>query len=27
MQLARGKKGEEDPMRDSHVMLLDMFIA
>jgi hypothetical protein len=26
MQLARGKKGEEDPMRKSHVMLLDMFI-
>jgi hypothetical protein len=26
MQLARGKKGEEDPRRKSHVMLLDMFI-
>ena len=26
MQLARGKTGEEDPRRKSHVMLLDMFI-
>jgi len=27
MRLARGKTGEEDPMRKSHVMLLDMFLC